>query len=118
MAWRQLLINRRKIRDNRPTSCLFVRRSVVLSDHLSETVRPFVCTLVGTDFLLYLCNRNQNASWIFKIINEYGNDFDDSGVFHHALACYRSTVVKTRRCSTPQKITSHNKLLRIWILPW
>ena len=27
------------------------------SDNLSETIRPFVCTLVGMDFLLYLCTQ-------------------------------------------------------------
>ena len=36
-------------------------------DNLSETIRPFVLTLVGMDFLLYLCTSN------FKICNEYGN---------------------------------------------
>ncbi len=36
-------------------------------DNLSETIRPFVLTLVGMDFLLYLCTCN------FKTCNEYGN---------------------------------------------
>ena len=32
-----------------------VRRFVETSDHLSETIRPFVRALASTDFFFYLC---------------------------------------------------------------
>ena len=38
-----------------------IRLNVFLSDHLSETTRPFVWGLAGVNFLLYLCSRKQST---------------------------------------------------------
>ena len=59
-------------------------------DNLSETIRPFVLTLVGMDFLLYLCTSN------FKLamnMETYKNMIDRTTVKNESLGLMAFIII-------------------------